>query len=55
MTDPVVPLPSDTKVAVIVEVVMSSGAAAAYQVDVPKGSSLLEALDLLQMRNVGFT
>ncbi|RVE68279.1 hypothetical protein OJAV_G00089280 [Oryzias javanicus] len=34
---------------------MSSGAAAAYNVNVPKGSSLLEALDLLQKKDVGFT
>lgn len=53
--DPVVVLPSETKVAVMVEVVMSSGAAALYSVDVPKGSSLLEALELLKGKNVGFT
>ncbi|XP_074494011.1 transcobalamin-2 [Sebastes fasciatus] len=53
--DPVVVLPSETKVAVMVEVVMSSGATALYSVDVPKGSSLLEALELLKGKNVGFT
>ncbi|XP_034094303.1 transcobalamin-2 [Gymnodraco acuticeps] len=53
--DPVVVLPSQTKVTVTVEVVMSSGAAALYSVEVPKGSSLLEALGLLKMKNVGFT
>lgn len=53
--DPVVVLPSQTKVLVMVEVVMSSGAAAVYSVDVPKGSSLLEALELLKAKNVGFT
>ncbi|GLD53989.1 transcobalamin-2-like protein [Lates japonicus] len=53
--DPVVVLPSKTKVAVMVEVVTSSGASAVYSVDVPKGSSVLEALELLQGQNVGFT
>ncbi|XP_028270797.1 transcobalamin-2 [Parambassis ranga] len=54
-TDPVVVLSSDTKVTVAVEVVTASGAAALFSVDVPKGSSLLEALKLLKERNVGFT
>ncbi|KAM9360250.1 transcobalamin-2 [Symphorus nematophorus] len=53
--DPEVVLPSETKVNVKVDVVTSSGAAARYTVDVPKGSSLLEALELLQGRNDGFT
>nr|XP_020511347.1 transcobalamin-2-like [Labrus bergylta]XP_020511348.1 transcobalamin-2-like [Labrus bergylta] len=53
--DPVVVLPSETKVTVEVEVVASSGAAALYSVDVPKGGSLLEALELLLLKNVGFT
>lgn len=53
--DPVVVLPSTTKVTVMVKVVMASGAAAVYSVDVPKGSSLLEALELLKERNPGFT
>ncbi|XP_051279607.1 transcobalamin-2 [Dicentrarchus labrax] len=53
--DPVVVLPSNTKVTVIVEVVTTSGPAAVYSVDVPKGSSLLEALELLKAGNVGFT
>lgn len=53
--DPVVVLPSDTKVTVAVEVVTASGVAALFSVDVPKGSSLLEALKLLKERNVGFT
>uniref|UniRef100_A0A1A8K3I9 Transcobalamin II, like n=1 Tax=Nothobranchius kuhntae TaxID=321403 RepID=A0A1A8K3I9_NOTKU len=47
--------PSKTEVRVMVEVVTSSGATAAYSVEVPKGSSLLEALNLLSMKNVGFT
>ncbi|XP_054629201.1 transcobalamin-2 [Dunckerocampus dactyliophorus] len=54
-TDPVVVLPSDTKVAVMVEVVTSSGSSAVYSLNVPKGSSLLEALQLLKGKNVGFT
>ncbi|XP_022077967.1 transcobalamin-2 [Acanthochromis polyacanthus] len=53
--DPVVVLPTETNVAVTVEVVTSSGAAAVYSVDVPKGSSLLEALELLKGKHVGFT
>ncbi|PWA15852.1 hypothetical protein CCH79_00009096, partial [Gambusia affinis] len=53
--DPAVVLPSETKVNVIMEVMTASGAAAAYSVDVPKGSSLLEALELLERKNVGFT
>lgn len=53
--DPVVVLPSETKVTVMVEVVTSSGATAHYSVDVSKGSSLLEALEHLKGRNVGFT
>ncbi|KAF3695788.1 Transcobalamin-2 [Channa argus] len=53
--DPVVVLPSETKVAVTVEVVTSESAAVVYTVDVPKGSSLLEALDLLKGNNAHFT
>ncbi|KAM7391988.1 hypothetical protein PAMP_022634 [Pampus punctatissimus] len=53
-TDSVVVLPSNTKVALMVEVVTASGAAAVYSVNVPKGSSLLEALELLKGKNVGF-
>ncbi|XP_063753112.1 transcobalamin-2 isoform X1 [Eleginops maclovinus] len=53
--DPVEVLPSQTKVSVTVEVVTSSGTAAHYTVDVPKGRSLLEALELLKGKNVGFT
>ncbi|XP_013869765.1 transcobalamin-2 [Austrofundulus limnaeus] len=54
-TEPPVVVPSDTKVNVMVEVVTSSGATALYSVDVPKGSSLLEALDVLKTKSVGFT
>eukprot|EP00064_Thunnus_orientalis_P004233 superscaffoldBa00000379_g4244 len=46
--DTVVVLPSETKVAVTVDVVTSSGATASYSVIVPKGSSLLKALMLLK-------
>lgn len=53
--DPVLVLPSETKVNLMVEVVMSSGAAPVYVVDVPKGSTLLEALEILKGKNVGFT
>lgn len=54
-TNPTVVVPSSTKVNVMVEVVMSSGAMVVYSVDVPKGSSLLDALNLLKTKNVGFT
>ncbi|XP_029018143.1 transcobalamin-2 isoform X2 [Betta splendens] len=56
-TDPVVVTASDSNVAVAVtvEVITSGGVAAVYSVDVPKGSSLLEALELLKGKNAGFT
>ncbi|XP_059192771.1 transcobalamin-2 [Centropristis striata] len=53
--DPVVVLPSKTKVNVKVKVVVSSGATALYSVDAPVGSSLLEVLELLKGANVNFT
>ncbi|CAN9513207.1 unnamed protein product [Ophioblennius macclurei] len=53
--DPVVVLPSQTKVDVIVEVVASNEEAKVYSVRVPKSSSVLEALTLLQERDDGFT
>lgn len=53
--DPVVELPSETKVTVMVQVVMSSGASTLYSVDVPKDTSLLDALQVLKEKNVGFT
>lgn len=53
--DPVVVLPSKTEVAVMVEVVTASGAAALYSVNVPKGSSLLQTIELLSGKDVGFT
>ena len=52
---PVVELPSRTQVGLQVEVVKSSGEAAVFQVDVPTGSSLLHALELLQKNNKDFT
>ncbi|XP_037115937.1 transcobalamin-2 [Syngnathus acus] len=54
-TDPVVVVPSTTKVAVMVEVVTSSGTSTVYSLDVPKESTLLEALHLLKEINNGFT
>ncbi|KAM3611921.1 uncharacterized protein V6R79_025908 [Siganus canaliculatus] len=54
-TDPVVVLPSDTEVTIMVQVVTSSGDTAEYVVDVPKGSTLLETLELLKKSSVGFT
>ncbi|XP_037536328.1 transcobalamin-2 [Nematolebias whitei] len=54
-TNPTVPVPSSINVHVIVKVVTSSKAEVVYSVDVPKGSSLLEALNLLKTKNVGFT
>ncbi|XP_029367480.1 transcobalamin-2 isoform X2 [Echeneis naucrates] len=54
-TNPVVVLPSDSKVDVNIEVVTSNGAHIVYSLDVPKGSSLLEALELLNSQNAGFT
>ncbi|XP_019956604.1 transcobalamin-2 [Paralichthys olivaceus] len=53
--DPVTVLPSEVHVTVMVEVVTSSGEAAIYHVNVPTGSSLLEALELLKGENVRFT
>ena len=53
--DPVVVLPRRAQVGLQVEVVKSNGAAAVFQVDVPTGSSLLDALELLQQKNKDFT
>ncbi|XP_034026207.1 transcobalamin-2 [Thalassophryne amazonica] len=53
--EPVVKTPSKTKVNVTVNVVTFSGDSTPYSVAVPQGSSLLEALELLQEENVGFT
>lgn len=53
--DPVTQSPADTKVNLKVKVVTSSGATTLYSLNVPKGSTLLEALGLLGEKNVGFT
>lgn len=55
--EPEVVLPSDSSgpVTVMLKVVMSSGEAFDYQVDVPKGSTLLEALEILKGANENFT
>ncbi|XP_068167446.1 transcobalamin-2 [Antennarius striatus] len=47
--------PTKEKLNIQVEVVTFSGAKALYSLDVPKGSTLLEALELLKGKNVGFT
>lgn len=56
--DTVVDLPSETEVAVTVtvtvDVVTSSGATASYSVIVPKGSSLLKALNVLKENDPDF-
>ncbi|KAM8866274.1 LOW QUALITY PROTEIN: transcobalamin-2 [Synchiropus picturatus] len=52
--DPVLSLPVLSTVAVTVEVVLSSGAAALYSLAVPQGSSVLDALHLLQGKDAGF-
>ncbi|XP_041956373.1 transcobalamin-2 [Alosa sapidissima] len=54
-TSPVIVLPSQTTIHLQVEVVKSDNMASTYSVDVPKGSSLLEALTLLQGNQAGFT
>lgn len=53
--EPEVALPSNSEVTIMVKVVMSSGAASEYQVEVPKGSTLLRALEILKRKNRGFT
>ncbi|XP_038825206.1 transcobalamin-2-like [Salvelinus namaycush] len=52
---PVMVLQSNTKVALKLEVVKSHGAPDVYSVDVPTGTSLVYALELLQKKNIGFT
>ncbi|XP_076126019.1 transcobalamin-2 [Alosa pseudoharengus] len=54
-TSPVIVLPSQTTIHLQVEVVKSDNMASTYSLDVPKGSSLLEALTLLQGNQAGFT
>ncbi|XP_073806215.1 transcobalamin-2 isoform X2 [Danio rerio] len=48
-------LPSLGQVAVQVEVIKSNGEASVFPINVPKGSSLFEALNLLQDKQTGFT
>ncbi|XP_029493799.2 transcobalamin-2 [Oncorhynchus nerka] len=52
---PVRVLQSNTKVALKLEVVKSHGAPDVYSVDVPTGTLLVYALELLQKKNIGFT
>lgn len=52
---PVMVLQSNTKVALKLKVVKSHGAPDVYSVDVPTGTSLVYALELLQKKNIGFT
>ncbi|CDQ62801.1 unnamed protein product [Oncorhynchus mykiss] len=52
---PVRVLQRNTKVALKLEVVKSHGAPDVYSVDVPTGTSLVYALELLQKKNIGFT
>lgn len=51
----VVTQPSQTELSLTVEVVMSNMATALYQLAVPMDSTVLEALQILQNTNVGFT
>lgn len=53
--DSMLEVATDTKVKLKVEVVPSSGAPAPYSVDVPKGSTVLEALRLLRDKSDSFT
>ncbi|XP_056313798.1 transcobalamin-2 isoform X2 [Danio aesculapii] len=48
-------LPSHGQVTLQVEVIKSNGAASVFSINVPKGSSLFEALNLLQDKQTGFT
>lgn len=48
-------LSSHGQVALQVEVIKLSGAASVFSINVPKGSSLFEALNLLQDKQTGFT
>ncbi|XP_064793261.1 transcobalamin-2-like [Oncorhynchus masou masou] len=53
--EPVTVLQSHTNVVLKVEVVKSHGASVVYSVDVPTGTSLVDALELLQKTNIDFT
>ncbi|TRY54453.1 hypothetical protein DNTS_023718 [Danionella cerebrum] len=48
-------LPSHGQVSLQVEVIEASGASSVFSIDVPKGSTLFEALSLLQNKRIGFT
>lgn len=48
-------LPSETKVTLKVEVVNYSKEETTYSVEVPKGSTLLEALEILKQSSASFT
>ncbi|KAK7173024.1 hypothetical protein R3I93_002984 [Phoxinus phoxinus] len=48
-------LPSHGQVSLQVEVIKSDGASSVFSINVPKGSSLFEALNLLQDKLTGFT
>ncbi|KAL2091941.1 hypothetical protein ACEWY4_011739 [Coilia grayii] len=54
-TSQVIGLPSKTKIPLEVEVVKTDGKADVYSIEIPVGSSLLEALTLLQGNQAGFT
>ncbi|CAB1319840.1 unnamed protein product [Coregonus sp. 'balchen'] len=54
-SEPVMVLQSHTKVALKFEVIKSHGAPDVYSVNVPTGTSLVYALELLQKKNIGFT
>lgn len=47
--------PSQTKLLLTVDVVMSNGARSSYEVDVPVDSTLLQALQILKKKGDGFT
>lgn len=48
-------LPSHGQVSLQVEVIKSNGASSVFSISVPRGSSLFEALNLLQDKQTGFT
>ncbi len=47
-------LPSQGQVSLQVEVIKSNGASSVFSIHVPRGSSLFEALNLLQDKQTGF-
>lgn len=48
-------LPSHGQVSLQVEVIKSNSASSVFSIHVPRGSSLFEALNLLQDKQTGFT